>query len=140
MSNTRSLRSTLVLLMLALILAFGSAQAQTIQPNTTWRNSRGSELTINSIGADGGLVGSYVNNAPGFQCQGVPFAVSGWVEGGLISFAVRWKNATHDCRSITTWVGYLSGSRIVTNWDLVYTDATEQRPLIYRGTDFFEPK
>ena len=113
------------------------ALAQAIQPNTTWKNNRGSELTISAVDTTGKLTGTYVNRAAGFQCQNTPYPVIGWIEDDKISFSVRWKSVAMDCKSITSWTGYLSGNRIISDWDLVYTDTGENRPMLYRGTDYF---
>ncbi|MGJ3265602.1 MAG: avidin/streptavidin family protein [Salinarimonas sp.] len=126
---------------LALSLAFASPTVgQELAAGGTWANTRGSTLTIDSVQPDGAIAGTYVNRAPGFACQGTPFPAAGWVNGDKISFSVDWRNQAEDCNSITSWVGYLSAGRIVTNWDLVYTDATEQRPMFQRGSDLFTPQ
>lgn len=129
-----------VMAVVLLLLSAASADAQGLQPNTTWQNDKGSEFTILGISSDGSLKGTYTNRAVGFQCQNTPFPVVGWIDGEKIAFSVRWKNAQQDCQSITSWTGYLSGNRILTDWDLVYLDATEKRPLMYRGTDYFKKK
>jgi hypothetical protein len=113
------------------------AYAQSVQPATTWKNDKGSLLTIDSIDGTGELKGNYVNKAAGYPCQNTQYAVIGWVDDGKISFSVRWKNSTEDCKSITAWTGYLSGNRIISQWDLVYLDSTEKAPIIFRGTDVF---
>ncbi len=129
-----------VLALAIVILAQVGVSAQGIQPGSTWVNHRGSQLTISAIGADGAITGTFVNKAPGFDCQNEGFPVSGWVEGDLINFAVRWKNANVDCRSVTAWSGYLAAGRMTTHWSLVYTDGHEKRPAHMFGSDFFRPE
>lgn len=126
----------------ALVIVIGplysaAAFAQSLQPQTTWKNEKGSSLTIDAIDGTGALKGSYVNRAAGYPCQNTQYAVIGWVDDGKVAFSVRWKNASEDCKSITSWSGYLSGNRIIAQWDLVYADSTEKAPLIARGTDIF---
>ena len=126
-----------IVLAAACITGCGSAKSQTVQPNTTWVNGRGSELAITAIDPDGSIRGTFINKAENFSCRDTPFEIKGWIEGQTVTFSVRWRNATADCRSITSWIGYLSNNRIITDWDLAYIDAIEQRPMIYRGSDFF---
>ena len=126
-----------LLILTALVLIGCPAFSQTVPPNSVWENERGSELRVGSVGSDGAFSGTYINRAAGFECQGTSFEVSGWVEEDKITFSVRWKNSSQDCRSITSWIGYRSGDRLLTDWILVYTDSDEQRPILYKGTDFF---
>lgn len=125
---------------LLLLLSTASADAQGPQPNTTWQNDKGSEFTIVSVGPDGSLKGTFTNQAAGFGCKNTPYPVMGWIDGERIAFSVRWKNAQEDCKSITSWTGYVSGIRMLAYWDLVYVDATEKHPLVIRGTDYFKKK
>lgn len=129
-----------VLIGLCIAVWSTESAAQGIEPGTTWVNDRGSELHIDSIDKDGHLAGTYINRAAGFQCQGTPYPVIGWVEGDEIGFSVRWKSADQDCQSITSWTGYYEAGRIVTDWDLVYLDSVENGPLMYRGSDHFVPQ
>lgn len=124
----------------AMTLSMGlltKAEAQTFQPNTTWENGRGSEFTITTISGDGAVAGTYTNRAAGFACQNTPYPLAGWIDGDKIAFSVRWKSSAADCASITSWTGYFAAGRIVSDWSLIYMDAAEARPLLYRGTDFF---
>ena len=67
---------------LGLALAACAAHAQ-IPTNSTWENQRGSTLQITSIDpTTGALRGTYINPAAGFACQGTPYDVIGWVDGG----------------------------------------------------------
>ena len=114
-----------------------AASAQSLQPNTVWRNERGSELRISSIDPDGPLRGSYINRATGYRCQNTPYPVVGWVSGDKIAFAVRWTSPEADCGSITSWTGYLSEGRLVTSWDLVRASAQDGKPQVLHGADVF---
>lgn len=67
-------------------------------------------------------------------------AVSGWLEGNLISWSVRWKNANADCKSITNWTGYVASGKIFTDWDLVYTAADTGLPAHLKDSNVFQPK
>jgi hypothetical protein len=130
-----------VIVALGLVLAATAGCAQTIPANSIWENQRGSMLKITSIdGTTGALVGEYVNQAAGFACKGTPYPVTGWVEGEKIGFSVRWKNATADCKSITSWTGYLEKGLLVTDWDLAYTDSSLGHATNMRGSDIFHKK
>ncbi|UCI06277.1 avidin/streptavidin family protein [Mesorhizobium sp. B1-1-8] len=131
------------LVALTFIFLFGLAtavSAQSLQPGTSWVNEGGSEFTISAVGADGALSGTYVNKVSGFDCQNEPMAVNGWVDGNLISFSVRWKNANKDCASITTWTGYYASNKLYTDWDLVYTASDTGLPTHLKKSNVFHPK
>jgi len=118
-----------------------TAYAQ-IPAGSTWENQRGSTLQITSIDSNtGALRGQYINRAVGFKCQGTPYDVTGWVvDGDKIAFSVRWRNSSADCKSITSWTGYLDKGFIVTDWDLAYTDTDLGHPIVIRGSDTFQKK
>jgi Avidin family len=118
-------------------LFLSCAQAEDIQPNTVWRNDRGSDFTITDITADGVLTGTYVNRAQGFKCKNTEYPVAGKVVGDKIVFSVRWKNDTEDCASLTTWAGYLYKGRLIADWILVYSDSGLKLPFQMLGTDYF---
>jgi hypothetical protein len=130
------------LAVLTLLLAFliaQSAQAQ-VAPGTQWTNGRGSVLTIKSVDPSGMFEGEYVNNAAGFGCQGTPYPATGWINNDSIGWLVNWKNASADCRSITSWSGVLlSPTLIESMWSLGYT-STNHGPRVMVGSDFFQKK
>lgn len=126
--------STCVLVLLSGAVA---AHAQTGGREGTWANDHGSQLVFTSVGANGSISGTYANNAPGFECRGVAFPITGWLDGDMISFTTRWKNATSDCKSITAWTGYFYEGRLAVEWVLTYQDAVEGRPKVRTGTDFY---
>lgn len=129
------------LVALAVVLGATAGCAQNIPPNSTWVNQRGSTLRIVSIdSATGALRGEYINQAAGFECKGTPYVATGWVDSEKIAFSVHWKNATADCKSITSWTGYLEKGFLVTDWDLTYIDAELGRPAVIRGSDTFTKK
>jgi hypothetical protein len=131
------------LFIVAAALAFTASVgwAQGIPAGSTWENQRGSTLRIISIDSSTGAVqGEYINQAAGFGCKVTPYTVTGWVDGDKIAFAVRWKNATADCKSLTSWTGYLEKGFLVTDWNLVHMDADLGRPTIMRGSDLFTKK
>ena len=126
--------STCVLVLLSGAVA---AHAQTGGREGTWANDHGSQLVFTSVGANGSISGTYANNAPGFECRGVAFPITGWLDGDMISFTTRWKNATSDCKSITAWTGYFYEGRLAVEWVLTYQDGVEGRPKVRTGTDFY---
>ncbi len=127
----------LVLCAMALLSTAANAQPS-LAPHTTWVNDHDSELVIDSIGPDGRLTGTYANRLPDFKCRTAVFPLAGWLDGDMISFAVRWKNAELDCTSITSWTGYVSKGRILVEWNIVYQD--QGQPRVRRGTDEFKLK
>lgn len=123
-----------------LVFSFETASAQDVQPNSVWVNGGGSVLTVDTIAADGAIAGTYVNKVAGFACQNQPMRLGGWKDGSLLNFAVRWKNASVDCASITSWTGYYSAGKIYTDWDLIYTAASTGLPTHLTGSDIFSPQ
>jgi hypothetical protein len=122
------------------LLGSGAAFGQSLPVGSTWVNDGGSEFTVDAVGPDGKITGTYVNKAAGFQCQEEPMAVIGWLDGDLVSFAVRWKNANKDCGSITSWTGYVAAGRLFTDWDLIYTSAETGLPTHLKQSNVFKPK
>lgn len=113
--------------------------AQTIPVNSVWRNQSGSSMQITG-NTNGELTGSYVNNAPGYQCKGSPYPVVGWNMAGTntITFTVMWENSYENCQSLTAWTGFISqdGQTITTLWQLV-VNGTTSTSQIYSGADTF---
>jgi len=106
---------------------------------TKWVNQVGSVATLYFDTNTGTVTGTYVNNAPGFQCQGTPYPLSGWILSDFISFSVTWINGAQNCNSVTGWTGYAfqSGNtiKLQTNWNLAYQGANG--PTIQAGQDVF---
>jgi Avidin family len=125
-----------IIYVLLFFLSFTAvATAQGISSGSAWKNQRGSEFIVTSVDVQGKLVGQYVNNATGFECQGVPFDVFGTTTGSHVWFAVIWKNATMTCNSLTVWRGRVAGKKIRTAWELFYIDQKGVvRKLIGRDT------
>ena len=119
----------------ALGAATQQAAAQTSPVPGTWANDHGSVLVIASVGPDGSIAGTYANNAPGYRCGGVAFPIVGWMDASRISYTVRWKNASVDCASITSWTGYLNEGRLGTEWVLTYEEYGASR--IRTGSDSY---
>src|SRR5688500_16304580 len=96
---------------LIFVLVSFSAQAQVTAPST-WINEKGSILSVQSLdGATGAFTGTYVNNAPGFQCQGQPYDVGGSAKVNRVNFYVNWKGiAGPNCKTITIWSGSVAGN------------------------------
>lgn len=127
------MRRTIVTLLL-LAFAQASAFAQGLPPYSYWKNQRGSEMKIFAVGPQGNFTGLYINNAPGYQCQGLPgFALSGRNSGANVTFTVVWNNGIQNCHSRTIWQGQmLNPSTLPTTWILVPASGP---PL--RGADMF---
>lgn len=123
----------LVALSVALLVTRPAA-ADGLDALSSWVNQDGSVFTITSIGSDGSISGTYVNNASGYSCQGTPYAVNGWAFGSVITFSVLWDNATQNCNSLTGWTGYVANSTITTNWNI----AVSGQQTIYTGRDVFK--
>lgn len=120
----------------AALFAPSQVSAQTsLDVIAAFTNQRGSTLYIENVDQNGHISGYFVNRAAGFQCQGTPYPVVGWVLAHAISFTVQWENQTQNCNSITAWAGYVStdGNTITTNWALAVSGST----TILQGQDTF---
>ena len=117
-----------------------TAGAQSLKPQTRWVNNHGSELVIQSIGPDGSLTGTYSSSLHNFPCRNIAFPVVGWVDGDRITYAMRTRAGSVDCKSVTSWTGYLQGGRLYAEWSLAYFDTEANRPTLNRGTDVYRPK
>ncbi|QDM17079.1 hypothetical protein FNL55_14570 [Tardiphaga sp. vice352] len=114
-----------------------SAQAQ-ITPLSTWVNTRGSTLTAWFVEpVTGSFIGTYVNNAAGFECQGAPYEVRGLTKGTAVTFKVDWNGlGVPDCKSTTIWQGRVVGPTMSTRWTLDYT-GRDGKPHRMYGRDRF---
>jgi len=125
-----------LLALLAFVLATAAAMAQDIRPGSSWKNRRGSVLTIATIDARGSFKGTFDNKAAGFGCHD-KFDASGTITKTHVIFYVTFKNATLNCNMMTVWRGTVSGSRLSVRWDLALTNTKTGRLRFYRGVDIF---
>ncbi|WP_428682735.1 avidin/streptavidin family protein [Reyranella sp.] len=135
---SQRLASILGLSLAALGLVPQQAAAQSPSVTGTWANDHGSVLVIRSVGTDGSVAGTYANNAPGYKCGGIAFPIVGWMDGPRISYTVRWKNASVDCTSITSWTGYFNDGRLGVEWVLTYEEQDGSKVRI--GSDSYRRK
>ena len=135
---SQRLASILGLSLAALGLVPQQAAAQSPSVTGTWANDHGSVLVIQSVGTDGSVAGTYANNAPGYKCGGIAFPIVGWMDGPRISYTVRWKNASVDCTSITSWTGYFNDGRLGVEWVLTYEEQDGSKVRI--GSDSYRRK
>lgn len=121
-----------------LLILFISTASHAQRPSLTakWVNQRNSEMTITSVDAQGLVTGTYINKASGFGCQNTSYPLTGWTDGVRMAISVRWKNATDDCNSITSWIGSLEGDVLKLQWKIVYIDE-QGKPAFKDGADDF---
>jgi Avidin family len=127
-----------ILAFIAVVATCTAAAAQGLPASSTWKNERGSELTVTTVDATGKFSGTYVNRAAGFGCQYEPFDVSGHAWSHRVVFNVVWKNANQDCRSITTWAGFVRKAALSTPWQLASVDPKIGRIKVRWGHAGFE--
>ncbi len=125
-----------LLAFLAFVLAAAAVAAQEIRAGSSWKNRRGSVLTIATIDARGTFKGTFENKAPGFGCHD-KFDASGTITKTHIVFYVTFKNAAANCNMMTVWRGTASGARMSVRWDLATTNTKTGRLRFYRGIDIF---
>jgi len=76
----------------------------------TWKNEYGSVLAVTSTTANGGIVGTYTNNAPGSCGVGRAQPMTGWLASGSNGTAISFSVNFLGCNSTTVWTGQLQPS------------------------------
>jgi Avidin family len=108
-------------ILLVLLLVTGSAPtaiAQSLPEWSIWKNQRTSLLIVTKVSADI-FMGTFINNAQGFKCQGVAVPIAGKSTGDKVTFVANFAPCSN---TITAWKGTLSGNTITADWDLWYAD------------------
>jgi hypothetical protein len=117
-----------LLLVFGFLVGFsGAGFADQLTAPSLWKNQRGSELRITAVGKNGSLRGTFTNYAPNYQCQGIPYPITGITTAGPTTFRVNFVQ----CRTVTTWTGTAFGFGMPTEWVLRYNGQTQT------GSDFF---
>jgi len=112
------------------------ALAQNLPVPSHWTSQHGSDLILYTIDGKGAFTGAYVNRAPGFACDNVPYDVRGQAHGHHVSFAVTWKNSFQDCKAHTSWSGRVTGATLTTWWVETLVEGKGVKKV--RGTDTFK--
>lgn len=123
--------SKFVLLIFALFVFTASTKADPLPSPSVWKNQRGSVLEVWSV-VGGAILGEFINNAPGFECQGIPYPAAGRDTPNGLFFVVTFAK----CNSFTRWRGYVRGNQMITNWTLYYIKPNGQ-PSTINGNDVF---
>ena len=103
---------------------------------SAWDNQSGSTLTINSIDSTGLITGTYINRAPGYDCQNIAYPVTGWAYGTAITFNTIWQSGSESCNSITAWTGFLYSGKLSMLWSLTINGSSSTSQIL-RGNDTF---
>lgn len=114
-----------------LLLLSGEASAQGLSAPSYWRNERGSELFVWTVD-NGAIQGTFINQAQGFACQGIPYPASGALKPTGLYFVVTFAQ----CNSFTRWAGRTNGSKMPTSWTLFYVDGNGKLRKL-KGADVF---
>jgi hypothetical protein len=122
--------------LLGLVVTTAAAGADDMPEGSSWKNRRGSVLTIATVDARGAFKGTYESKASGFACQG-KFDAAGTVQKTSVILHVTFKNATQDCHMVAVWRGSVKGSRLSVRWDLAHTNTKTGRLRFYKGLDIF---
>jgi hypothetical protein len=107
----------------ALLLLIGLTSitsAQSLPEWSVWKNQYTSLLIVTKVdSATGNFIGTFINNAKGYECQGIGVPVTGKIKGSSVAFVANFASCHN---TITGWKGTLSGNTITTDWDLWYAD------------------
>jgi hypothetical protein len=123
--------------LLFIVASASCALAQSLPVPSHWTNPRGSDLLLYTIDGSGAFTGAFINRAPGFACDNVPYDVHGQVHGHHVRFVVAWKNTFQDCKAHTAWSGRVSGNTLTTWWVETSVDGKGVARRT-RGTDTFK--
>jgi hypothetical protein len=122
-----------ILLAFVILLGFQTyAFSQVLPSGSLWQNQRGSTLEVFFADPSGPFQGMFTNQAPGFQCKGIPYPVTGTARNAAAVFAVTFVQ----CTSHTTWYGTVIGNTMRTNWTLIYFPPSGP-PRTLQGIDVF---
>lgn len=134
------MKKLILVLVATFALAISSfARADTVEKvlsGSGWTNQSGSTLYIDNVASNGLLTGTYINRAPGFNCQNIAYPVTGWLYDDAITFTTIWQSSTESCSAITAWTGFFYQGQIQTLWQLVIGGSSNTNQIV-RGTDTF---
>lgn len=120
-----------VLAISAVVVTLTAASADSLPAPSSWKNQRGSQLNVWSV-TNGQIQGEFINNAAGFECQGIPYPATGQVSPNSIYFVVTFVK----CNSFTIWRGRVNGPQMPTRWKLFYVKPGGT-PASLSGSDTF---
>src|SRR5262245_28423066 len=103
--------------LLGLVVMTAAVRADDMPAGSSWKNRRGSVLTIAAVDERGAFKGTYESRGSGFGCQG-KFDAAGTVLKTAVILHVTFKNATQDCNMVTVWRGSVKGPRLSVRWDV----------------------
>lgn len=97
-------------------IATASAQSNFLPEWSVWKNDLTSVLVVTKVQIGGDFIGTFINNAPGYRCQGVAVPVTGKVANGTDIVFIA--NFAQCANTITIWTGKIQGTTIDTSWVL----------------------
>jgi hypothetical protein len=108
--------------------------ANELKPGSKWMNKYGAALTIERIGSDGVVIGTYIAKA---GCEAAKMRpLTGWYNNGTFVLAVT----LEECASVIAWAGRIEtdGARpkLVALWHRVSSDAPRGQAIL-AGADLF---
>ena len=114
-------RIALSVCLLALPFAM-HAQTSSLPVQTVWQNDH-ARLVIQSVDAEGKLVGTYQNSGSGFLCADIAYPVTGWVDGDRITFSTRRKDP-RNCTNVQAWTGFVRDDELLVEFVAIYWNGT----------------
>jgi len=105
---------------------------------STWTSIEGSILTIENIEDQTHKITRYfITKAEDYPCKNIPYPVTGWLYGSILTFSVMWKDQKESCGAVTTWIGYIEQNRITAVWKLIDHNMVDLSET-FESTDYFE--
>ncbi len=120
------------IMIVSLVQGWTVVAQEPLAASSVWVNELGSTMTIQTVGSDGLITGTYVT-AVGCGAGKVR-PLRGWYNGGAITFTVNWQ----ECSSLTSWTGNVSATSptIETLWQLAVSGPPAWNSII-AGADRF---
>lgn len=103
----------------ASVLLCTTANAQTLPEWSIWKNDKTSLLVVTKVDTTAGtFIGTFLNNATGYDCQGFAVPIKGTISGNSITFVANFAPCDN---TITVWQGsFTSSTEFKTDWVLWY--------------------
>ena len=116
----------------SLVQGWTVAAQEPLAASSAWVNELGSTMTIQTVGSDGLITGTYVT-AVGCGA-GTARPLRGWYNNGAITFTVNWQ----ECASLTSWTGNIAplGVTIATLWQLSVSGPPKWNSIIAGANTF----
>lgn len=100
---------------------------------SVWSNDH-ARLTIQSVGSDGRITGTYENFGSRFSCAGLVYPVTGWLDGDRIGYTAL-RRDRRNCTPIESWMGTIRGNELAVEFIALGWQGSEV--VVLKGSDAY---